>query len=136
MKFRMPNADDVSVLSDGFVRGYLENSKIEKLNYNTPIQVLIAYLDGLGKDRVRYAVEEGIPLSSVTGPIGSILAGNADPNDVKMKTAMAVPSGRAAKIVHESLSKYRPDWGRVVTVGWLMDSIERYRAEVKEAIRT
>ena len=86
---------------------------------------LIEYLDGLGKENLVFAVEEGITL-------WQIIPEEWRQRAIKDTSRFSAFSDRldpseAGSVVFEALAGERPDYATIVTREWLVRSCEDYR---------
>ncbi|RLC72495.1 MAG: hypothetical protein DRI26_02805 [Chloroflexi bacterium] len=101
-----------------------------KRNY---LPYALRYLDGLGKDNIKFAVRKNITIWELLpdgwkrraiedNSIFSRLAANLEPNEV-------------ADMVYDVLVEVRPDYAKIITKEWLARSFEAYK-RAKAEVRT
>jgi hypothetical protein len=108
------------------VKRQLRMRRMDQLDGKTPLDLLIEFLEGIGQENLRFAVESGITLWDMIPPDFRELAHND--NSRISSILRSLPEDLVGIGVYEAIREERPELAEVITLDWLAESFRKYKS--------
>ena len=103
----------------------LRGKRLPPLGNRTPLEFLIAFLDGLGKENLEFAVREGITLWDL---MPQEWKGRArQDNSFWSRFARSFDAEEAGKLLYEAIVQERPEYAEILSQDWLAEAVRAYQ---------
>ena len=107
------------------VKRELKTRRIDQLDGKTPLDLLIEFLEGVGRENLEFAVKSGITLWDM---IPAEFRGLAQDNNSRISNILrSFPEDLVGKGTYEAIREERPELAEIITPEWLAEAFRKYK---------